>query len=379
MEKIKAKFIDTEMTTDVELASAVQALETKLSTLTVPFTFSDLPLPTGAATDASLATANTLLADIDTKISGTLKVDGSLVTQPISGSITVSNFPTSIQVSNFPTEPTTVAVNNFPATQPISGNVSVSNFPLSFEISNFPTEPTAMQITNFPASQTITGTVAVSNFPTSQAVTGTFWPTTQPITGAVSVSNFPATQPVSGTFFQSIQPVTMVDGQKLTFSACVTGLVTATTPTDVFTISGSATKTVRITRLGFTGLQTTSALRDIVLLKRSTANVGGTSTTPIAVPYDSLNPAATASVKAYTANPTTLGTLVGNMRSYKYPLDANPTGTSAVPTTPQEWVFGDKGGQAVVLRGVNESFSVNLNGVTSTGDSLDIFVEWTEE
>ena len=389
MDKIKKKFISDEMTTDVELAAAIAGVQAQMSTLTVPFSFSDLPLPTGAATEAAQVTTNTLLADIDTKVSGTIKVDGSAVTQPISGTVAISNFPT---------EPTSMAVTNFPATQVVSGTIAVSNQPTSIEVSNFPlTQPISgsVTVTNFPSEPT---SVAVNNFPASQAVTGTFWQATQPISGTVAVSNqptsiqvsnFPATQPVSlasvpthgvtGTFWQAIQPVTVVDGQKATYSACITGLVTATTPTDVFTISGSATKTIKITRLGFTGLQTTSALRDIVLLKRSTANTGGTSTAPVAVSYDSNNAAATAVVTAYTANPTALGTLVGNMRSYKYPLDANPTGTSAVPSTPVEWMFGDKGGQAITLRGATQLFCVNLNSVTSTGDSLDIFVEWTEE
>jgi hypothetical protein len=146
-----------------------------MSTLTVPFTFSDLPLPTGAATDASIIAGNTLLADIETKISGTLKVDGSAITQPISGSVTVTNFPS---------EPTSLAINNFPATQVISGTVAVSN------------QPTSIEISNLPATQVVSGTVAISNFPTE--------PTT------VAINNFPATQPVSGTFFQATQPVSAV-------------------------------------------------------------------------------------------------------------------------------------------------------------------------
>lgn len=121
---------------------------------------------------------------------GALKVDGSLVTQPVSGTVAVSNFPTTQPVSG------TVAVSNFPTTQPVSGSVSVSNFP---------------------ATQPVSGTVAVSNFPATQPVSAVSLPLPSnaaqetggnlatlagTVTAAkvgVTVSNFPTTQAVSGT------------------------------------------------------------------------------------------------------------------------------------------------------------------------------------
>ena len=105
----------------------------------VPVSASSLPLPTNAATEATLAN---IAADVDrlpVLVSGRMPVDGSGVTQPVSGSVSVSNFPATQPVSGTVgvsgsvavTGPLTdgqlraaavpVTVGNFPATQPVSG------------------------------------------------------------------------------------------------------------------------------------------------------------------------------------------------------------------------------------------------------------------
>ena len=168
--------------------------------------------------------------------------------------------------------------------------------------------------------------------------------------------------------------VTPTDGVKATYSAAIVGLATVATPTDVFTITGSATKTIRVTRIAITGTQTTATQRDILIIKRSTANTGGTSSTLTAVPHDSTGASATATVRAYTANPTALGTAVGNIRTRKVFIGTT-TGNS------DEFIidFGIRPSQALVVRGVAEVLSINLNSVTSAGGNLDISIEWTEE
>jgi hypothetical protein len=165
-----------------------------------------------------------------------------------------------------------------------------------------------------------------------------------------------------------------VDGFKASYAASVTGLVVAASATDIFTIIGSATKTVRITRLRISGIKTTAgAAVDIQLIKRSTADTGGTSTAPTIVPYDSANAAATAVVAAYTANPT-LGTAVGTLivDSIFVPL-ATASGTA------MDYIFGNRPSQAIVLRGVAQQLAVNLNGVTVGGGAFDIWCEFSEE
>lgn len=178
--------------------------------------------------------------------------------------------------------------------------------------------------------------------------------------------------------------VAMSDGVKATYSAAKVGLVPASSATDIFTITGSATKTIRVTRIEITATTTsaTPAALDVLLLKRSTANTSGTSTgSPTPVPHDSANGAVSATVLAYTANPTT-GTLVGTaIRNAKFfQTLATYTATDFPAKDSLAWDFGNRPAQAIVLRGTGDVLAVNLNGVTATATaSFDLAVEFTEE
>lgn len=178
--------------------------------------------------------------------------------------------------------------------------------------------------------------------------------------------------------------VGMADGPKATYSAAKVGLVPGSSATDIFTITGSTTKTIRVTRieLAATTTSATPAALDILLLKRSTANTGGTSTgSPTAVPHDSNNAAASATVLAYTAPPTT-GNLVGTaIRNQKYLMAlATSTATDFPQIDHLMWDFGDRPAQAIVLRGTGDVLAINLNAATPTATaSFDIAIEWTEE
>lgn len=162
---------------------------------------------------------------------------------------------------------------------------------------------------------------------------------------------------------------------KQTYSAAINGLVTAALATDVFEIKGSASKTIKITKLEISGTTTAGSGITIpgTIIKRSTANTGGTSTALTAVPHDSLNAAATATLKAYTANPT-LGTLVGGLIAKRI------TFTQSGAQRPDNiFEFTTRIAQPVVLRGTSESVCVNFGGTTITGPLISIYVEWTEE
>ena len=203
--------------------------------------------------------------------------------------------------------------------------------------------------------------VDVNNFPATQAVT-------QSGTWTVQPGNTPNTSP---WLIEPRAPATLT-----TYSAAVLGIVAAALPTDVFTIYGSGTKTVKITRLEFSATENTAAIRDVILIKRSATNTGGTSSSATRIPHDSNNAAATATVLSYTVNPASLGTSVGNIRTAKFDIPA----TNLVGNTDRLiWIFGDRPGQAIVLRGTSEGLALNLNGVTSSSNSMNIDIEWTEE
>jgi hypothetical protein len=167
-----------------------------------------------------------------------------------------------------------------------------------------------------------------------------------------------------------------IDGLKATYAVSKVGLACAASAHDVLTLTGSATKTIKITRVQISGtVATTANDSDVVLLKRKTANTGGTSSAPTITPYDSNSAAATATALAYTVDPTA-GTLIGNIRAVSLYLPV--TGSTGVPMLYSE-SFGDRPEQAVVLRGVNEVFAVNLNAANAASTALDITIEFTEE
>lgn len=164
------------------------------------------------------------------------------------------------------------------------------------------------------------------------------------------------------------------DGLKATYAASVTALAPVASATDIFTITGSTTKIVRITRLRISGIKTTAGADvDIQLIKRSTANTAGTSTTPTIIPYDSTSNAATAVINAYTANPT-VGTAVGTLA-----VDSLWVALTTAQTGILEHNFGNRPAQAIVLRSNAEVLAVNLNGVTVGGGAFDIWCEFSEE
>lgn len=188
-------------------------------------------------------------------------------------------------------------------------------------------------------------------------------------TGRLRVDGSSVTQPISGTVTASPG-----DGTRATYSAAVQ-FSAAASATDVFTISGSSSKTVRIRKFLVTATATAGRNATVFFVKRSSANTGGTSTTPPSVPYDSQNAAATAAVRSYTANPSALGTSVGNVSATIMFLSGG--GTIGSDPTMLADLLGPE--QAFTLRGAAESLCVNLDGVTISGNVFRITVIWTEE
>jgi hypothetical protein len=282
-------------------------------------------------------------------------------------SVNVGNFPSSFPVTGTVTvlqgtNPWVTSVSNFPATQPVSiagtVNVNVTN-----------TVPVTLTSTTITGNVTVvqpTGSnlnVAVSNFPATQAISAASLPLP---TGAATSAN----QTNGSQITQSIP----LDGNKATYSTGVNALAVATGTTDIFTITGSATKTIRLLQVGVSATQTASANSELTLLRRSTANSGGTFTSPVITPHDTNNAAATATVRAYTAVPT-IGTFAGNIRTAKNFANAPAVGASTVTT----WTFGNRPGQAVVLRGTSQVIAVSLDISNGAGGSFDVYMEWTEE
>jgi hypothetical protein len=158
-----------------------------------------------------------------------------------------------------------------------------------------------------------------------------------------------------------------------TYVASIQQAVTATTASDVFTLTGSATRIVKILNCTISATATGSAAITFNLLKRSTANTGGTSTVITAVALDSVNQgSAQAIARAYTANPT-VGTQVGQIASIK--KEVVTVAFAGGDYQPYQFNFDTP----VVLRGINEVFALNLAVQSIAGNNISATITWTEE
>jgi hypothetical protein len=171
-----------------------------------------------------------------------------------------------------------------------------------------------------------------------------------------------------------------LDGYKATYGAAVSNVSAGTAlTTDIFGITGSASKTIRVLQMGFGGtLATTAQNAWLIINKCSAVPSGGTASTPAIVPFDSSDAAGTAVVNFYTATPTA-GTYVGPIAATEYFFDV--TATVTLVNTPL-WVvnFGNMPGKAVVLRGATQGLYLRGTAFTpSTAGSMTGYIIWTEE
>lgn len=185
-----------------------------------------------------------------------------------------------------------------------------------------------------------------------------------------------------------VAPVTSTSGvavelrhsQLATYSVSSGPVTLATLAGDIVTITGSATKTVKITRLVLSSTQTTAGVNIFNLTRRSSANSGGTSNSPTIASHDSLNSAATATALAYTVNPTSTGTFAG--RLWTGSVSAPAPATAGIGSAMVELDFNAMFGQPITLRGTSEVLALNFNyGQQAVPTGLVLFYEfdWTEE
>lgn len=200
--------------------------------------------------------------------------------------------------------------------------------------------------------------------------------------GLLALSSL-AIAPANASAYGRMQPDATT---KETYAAASAYTAPANNTTDFWQIYGSGTKTIKVLRVeaAYAGDSPNSASDKFFLFKRSTANSGGTSTTVTNVPLDSGNSAGTATVKIYTANPSSLGTSVGRVFSgllnNTFPAaTGNPVslcGQSSIT------LFDHKiTGQPIVLRGTDEGLCLNFNSVKPAAVTplIAITVTWTEE
>ena len=167
------------------------------------------------------------------------------------------------------------------------------------------------------------------------------------------------------------------EGVKASYRAQVSDFTPAATATDVITICGSATKTVRVVRIQASADATAASVIDFYVFKRTAVNTGGTAAAVTIAKMDSKDAAPTAVVSKYSVNPTGLGTGILFTGDH-YALPA--ASTTGYPGTPWIEDFGIRNNKAAVLRGVTECLAFGFDGQTiPAGFGLYLGFEWTEE
>lgn len=170
------------------------------------------------------------------------------------------------------------------------------------------------------------------------------------------------------------------EGCKPSYFASLGANTPAATPTDIAILTGSSTKTIRVTRVTISVAATSSGAVVFDLVKRSggtqsavnTAFANGTHSGPT----DS-NDAASTVIAAglagvYTSNPASTGTVVGIVKDWSPTILANAGVVfEYVCTQPAK---------CITLRGTSQVLAVNGAGHTLlTGEKVGVSFEWTEE
>lgn len=164
-----------------------------------------------------------------------------------------------------------------------------------------------------------------------------------------------------------------------TYSATSIGLVPAASATDIACITGSASRIVRVLSVRVSGSAGTLVSVPVVLVKRASANTGGTlaTSTALPVPYklDTTDAAPTATTSAWTANPTIVDTSPGLLDVANVTFNV----TTAAGGTPFNFTYLTHiYNEPPTLRGVAQQVCINLNGVSVSSGVLAISFLWTE-
>lgn len=171
--------------------------------------------------------------------------------------------------------------------------------------------------------------------------------------------------------------------QKLrTYTATSVGLVPASAATDIFCIAAPTNTSLSLKEITLSGTAGTAITTPVLLYRRITVDTGGTAATgaalPVAGTMSSSDPASTAVLTAYTANPT--------ITDSSPTLLAGPAVSFSV-TTSTNSPFILNGGSQVdffakgfdLVKNSTQQLCLNLNGATVATGVLAIGIKWEEQ
>src|SRR5271166_1965183 len=223
------------------------------------------------------------------------------------------------------------------------------------------------------ANATLDSTIGAATAPTNALATSGVYQTTIPA--------LTAGQAVAIQLDTTGATLVNMESRRATYrmaTRAFTPVSSATAP--CFSIQGSATKTVRVLRIVvtqscLTGTATPFAA-NLSLQKFSALTGGTTGNTPTGTLMDGNNAAQTAVCLQYSAVPTT-ATTIGGIAATE--LVQTITSSATVNgTIRNEFDFGDKNGQGLVLRGAAQYLGIIISAVGTT-PLMSVWVEWVED
>lgn len=297
----------------------------------------------GAVTTAAPTYTTAQTSPLSLTTAGAVRVDASATTQPVSGAVASGGAN-----ANNPVK--TGAV--FNTTQPTVTNAQVVDLQATARGARI----VASGVDGFmsPTGDAAAATSVVAD--ANMLFNGATWDRQKSAAGATGVA------------------VVNTEGTKTTYSQ--TGQFAATsTAGDLMILTGSGTKTVRVTKIGFSGTLTTALICGATVLRRSTAATGGTTIAGDTVSkHDTNNAAPTATVTFYTVGPTP-GTNAGVFRRENVFLS-----TTAIAGQQLIMDFTTRNEQGLVIRGTSDFLALSLSSAAAqAGSALSFEITWTEE
>lgn len=329
--------------------------------------------------------ANASLTSIDGKVATAAKQDSQ--TTILSNILSAISGVLNIRALAFLTDKvdasgSSVSVSNFPATQ----NVNVTSSVLPSGASTSAKQDLLLAELQQKADLTDTQPVSVSSLPLPSGASTSALQTSgnsilsnilSAIQGVLNIRSLVFANDKVDVSGSTVTANIGILVRKNTYAAAAVSFSYAANGTDIFTISGVAGKRIRIKHISLNGTQQNISSRDVLILKRSSLNTGGTFTPITPTPFNSSFPASNVVARYYTDNPTTLGDLVGIVQAEKVIIGA----ASGVNVSGDDLKinFGNEDESELVLNGVNEIMAINMNGVTSSQNLINVDCKWIEE
>lgn len=164
-----------------------------------------------------------------------------------------------------------------------------------------------------------------------------------------------------------------------TWSYAVQDFSAVASPTTAVVIKGHATKIIRVKRVRISGGATAAGSIVAFLERWSTAGTPNTAvlTPVVGAKHDSTQGAAAATVSTVgTANYQTKGTTAGLVAAARVNLVAIGSAATSGEGQPTDFKWGDKGDEAIVLRGVLEHLVIDFNGAgIPSGGKFDFTID----